>query len=256
MEKNGRIMEKLKVLSLFAGIGGFDLGLERTGGFEAVAFCEIDPFCQKVLAKNWPHVPCFSDVRELCGEQVGEVDVICGGFPCQDLSVSGSRIGIDGERSGLWIEYARLIGELRPSHVIVENSPNLLVGGHGRWFGRVLGDLAAIGYDAEWDIIPASALGAPHKRERLWIAAYPSGKRHSQSRRYHYAFNSKAEAYREANTFVELFHRGKLPVLCGRHDGVSGELGKNMRKQYGNAVIPQIPEMIGHAILESIGWHP
>jgi DNA (cytosine-5)-methyltransferase 1 len=160
----------LRVLSLFAGIGGFDLGLERTGGFKTVAFCEIDPFCRRVLAKHWPEVPCYHDVRELAAEQIGPVDVICGGFPCQDISTAGTGAGIDGKRSGLWSEYARLIGELRPRYVIVENVAALL----GRGLGRVLGDLAALGYDAEWDCIPASAIGAPHRRDRIWIVAYPS----------------------------------------------------------------------------------
>jgi DNA (cytosine-5)-methyltransferase 1 len=160
---------KLRVLDLFSGIGGFSLGLERTGGFETVAFCEIDPFCQRVLAKHWPHVCQFEDVTKLKGEDVGPVDVICGGFPCQDISTAGSGAGLAGERSGLWREYARLVGELRPSVVIVENVAALL----GRGLDRVLGDLAEIGYDAEWHCIPASAVGAPHIRDRIWIIAYP-----------------------------------------------------------------------------------
>ena len=104
---------------------------------------------------------------------VPPVDVLCGGFPCQDLSVAGRGAGIDGARSGLWAEYARLIRELRPRYVVVENVPALLV----RGLGRVLGDLAALGYDAEWDCLPASAFGAPHRRDRVWIVAYPDGLR-------------------------------------------------------------------------------
>ena len=161
-------MEKLKVLDLFSGIGGFSLGLDRTGGFETVAFCEIEDFPRRVIAKHWPDVPCHKDVTELRGEDVGEIDVICGGFPCQDISVAGRGAGIDGNRSGLWRQYARLIGELRPRYVIVENVSALL----GRGLGRVLGDLAALGYDAEWHCIPASAVGAPHQRDRVWIVAY------------------------------------------------------------------------------------
>jgi DNA (cytosine-5)-methyltransferase 1 len=164
---------KLRVLSLFAGIGGFDLGLERTGGFETVAFCEIDPFCRRVLAKHWPKVACYEDVRELTAERLradGIVpDVIAGGFPCQDISTAGSGAGIEGKRSGLWSEFARLIGELRPRFVIVENVSALL----NRGIDRVLGDLATIRYDAEWDCIPAAAVGAPHIRDRVWIVAYP-----------------------------------------------------------------------------------
>ena len=166
-------MSKLRVLDLFSGIGGFSLGLERTGGFETVAFCEIEPFPRKVLAKHWPEVPIYDDVRTLGAERLAAdgiaVDVICGGFPCQDISTAGKGAGLAGERSGLWSEIARLVGELRPSYVIVENVSALL----GRGLGTVLGDLAEIGYDAEWHCIPASHVGAPHRRDRIWIIAYP-----------------------------------------------------------------------------------
>jgi len=164
---------KLKVLDLFSGIGGFSLGLERTGGFETVAFCEIEDFPRRVLAKHWPSVPCYRDVRELTAERLATdgiaVDVICGGFPCQDISTAGKGAGLAGKRSGLWSEIARLVGELRPRYVIVENVSALL----GRGLGTVLGDLAEIGYDAEWHCIPASHVGAPHRRDRIWIIAYP-----------------------------------------------------------------------------------
>ncbi len=161
-----------RVLDLFSGIGGFTLGLERTGGFKTVAFCEIEPFCQRVLAKHWPWVPCYHDVRTLTAERLAadgiSVDVICGGFPCQDISLAGKGAGLEGERSGLWSEIARLSGELRPRYVIVENVAGLL----GRGLDKVLGDLAALGFDAEWHCIPASAVGAPHRRDRLWLVAY------------------------------------------------------------------------------------
>ncbi len=159
----------MNVLDLFSGIGGFSLGLERTGGFRTVAFCEIEPYCRAVLRKHWPAVPCFEDVRSLHASDMPEpIDVICGGFPCQDISVAGKGAGIEGTRSGLWSEYARLVGEIRPRYVIVENVAALL----GRGMGRVLGDLAALGYDAEWQIISAAEVGAPHLRERVWIVAW------------------------------------------------------------------------------------
>ena len=171
-------MTPLRVLDLFSGIGGFSLGLERTGGFETVAFCEIEEYPRRVLAKHWSGVPCYHDVRELTAERLAAdgiaVDVICGGFPCQDISTAGKGAGLAGERSGLWREYARIIGEFRPGFVIVENVAALL----GRGLGDVLGDLAALGYDAEWHCIPASAVGAPHKRDRVWIIA------HSRSEQY------------------------------------------------------------------------
>jgi DNA (cytosine-5)-methyltransferase 1 len=158
----------LNVLDLFSGIGGFSLGLERAG-FRTVAFCEIDPYCRRVLAKHWPGVPIFEDVTKLRGTDVGTVDLICGGFPCQDISIAGKGAGISGSRSGLWTEFHRLIGEIRPRYVIVENVPALLQ----RGLGKVLGDLAEIGYDAEWDCIPASYVGCRQLRDRIWIVAYP-----------------------------------------------------------------------------------
>ena len=176
--------EKLRVLDLFSGLGGFSLGLERTGGFETVAFCEIEPFPRKILAHHWPEVPCYEDVTTLTGDILRRdgigVDVITGGFPCQDISVAGRQAGINsGTRSGLWSEIVRLTVELRPRYVIVENVAVLLGGPTerpGGWFGSILGDLAEIGYDAEWEVIPASsrAVGAPHRRERVWIVAYPA----------------------------------------------------------------------------------
>jgi DNA (cytosine-5)-methyltransferase 1 len=171
----------LKVLDLFSGIVGFSLGLERTGGFQTVAFCEIEPYCRRVLAKHWPDVRQYEDVRELTAERLAAdgiaVDVITGGFPCQDISTAGKRAGMDeGTRSGLWSEIVRLARDLRPRFIIVENVSNLLSGPSerpGGWFGRVLGDLAEIRFDAEWHCIPASAVGAPHIRDRVWIIAYP-----------------------------------------------------------------------------------
>ncbi len=174
-------MSKLKLLDLFSGIGGFSLGLERSGGFETVAFCEINPFCRKVLRKHWPDVPQYEDIRRLTAEQLIRdgiaVDAICGGFPCQDVSNAGRGAGLDGERSGLWFEYLRIIRELRPRIVIVENVAALLV----RGLDRILGGLAEIGYDAEWECIRASDVGAPHVRNRIWVVAYPASEQDRRS---------------------------------------------------------------------------
>lgn len=240
-------MTKLRVLSLFAGIGGFDLGLERTGGFQTVAFCEIEPFAVKVLNKHWPKVPVYGDVRELTAERLAAdgiaVDCIVGGFPCQDISDAGHRAGIEGVRSGLWAEFARLIGELQPRFVIVENVSALL----GRGMGRVLGDLAALGYDAEWENIPAGALGAPHRRERIWIVAHPPSQ---QSPQGHAGYCIPQQGQPGG---VDSSGRGlwvSQPAVSRVADGVPDQLDR--LKALGNAVVPQIPELIGRAILASL----
>jgi DNA (cytosine-5)-methyltransferase 1 len=130
---------------------------------------EIDEYCRRVLAKHFPNAERFADVRECGSHNLRPVDVICGGFPCQDISNAGRRQGLDGERSGLWSEYLRIICELRPQFVLVENVSALLHMG----LGRILGELASCGYDAEWDCLPAVAFGAPHIRDRIWLLAYP-----------------------------------------------------------------------------------
>jgi len=241
----------LKVLDLFSGIGGFSLGLERTGGFETVAFCEIEPFPRRVLAKHWPEVPCYEDVRELTGARLAAdgitVDVITGGFPCQDLSVAGRRAGLDGERSGLWSEIVRLTRELRPRYLIVENVANLLRGPSekpGGWFGRVLGDLAECGYDAEWENIPAAAVGAPHRRERVWIVAHTAeGARIVRYSGFASEFSGKSgrSAWRDWRNWPD------KPTIRRANDGVSD--WPYRLAALGNSVVPQIPELIGRAIL-------
>jgi DNA (cytosine-5)-methyltransferase 1 len=162
----------VNVLDLFSGIGGFSLGLERAG-LRTVAFCEIEPYCRAVLRKHWPGVPVYDDVRALTAERlsadgIGPIDVICGGFPCQDISIAGKGAGLEGRRSGLWGEFRRLIEEVRPQFALIENVSAL----RSRGLDRVLGETAALGYDAEWHCIPASAVGAPHRRDRIWIVAY------------------------------------------------------------------------------------
>jgi DNA (cytosine-5)-methyltransferase 1 len=238
-----------RLLDLFSGIGGFSLGLERSGGFKTVAFCEIDPYCRKVLAKHWPEVPQYDDVRTLTAERLAAdgigVDAICGGFPCQDLSTSGGGLGLDGERSGLWREFARLIRELRPRFVLVENSPELLDG----WAGEVFGTLAEVGLNIEWHCIPAAAVGAPHRRDRVWIAAYAPSLGQPRPRQRVHTIHSTAVPYREASRLVDAFQARALPFVCRGHDGISNGLDRN--RSLGNAVVPQLPELIGRAILAS-----
>ena len=167
-------MRWLNELDLFAGIGGIALGLRRAGLCRTVCYVENDPYAQKVLQARFAdgelcHAPIWDDVRTFDGTQWrGVVDVVAGGFPCQDISVAGKGAGIHGRRSSLWSEMWRIICEIRPRIVFVENVPALL----GRGLGRVLGDLAESGYDAKWDCIPAAAVGAPHRRDRVWIVAY------------------------------------------------------------------------------------
>lgn len=258
----------MRVLDLFSGIGGFSLGLERTGGFKTVAFCEIEPFPRRVLAKHWPDVPIYEDVRNVTADVLAAdgiaVDVITGGFPCQDLSIAGKRAGITGERSGLWSEIVRLTRELRPRYVIVENVANLLSGPsekRGGWFGRVLGDLAECGYDAEWENIPAAAVGAPHRRERVWIVAYPQQikrvrailiddnaqerERRSASVRCANGFRLEVGKAGHALSFRWLDQPDPIGVVDGVPDW------PHRLAALGNAVTPQIPEMIGRAILEA-----
>ncbi len=248
----------MKVLDLFSGIGGFSLGLERAG-METVTFCEFDKHAQKVLRKHWPDVPIHDDVRTLDGRQYrGSVDVVCGGFPCQDLSSAGKKAGFDGERSSLYREMLRVISECMPKYAIFENVSGLLTGDGGRWFAKFLYDLAEIGLDAEWHCISASEFNAPHHRDRVWVVAYPKGElwdvngdgqgrkmpdpklRPKQPRRQNMPFNDSQ------------WNIKRRPVLesaiCGKDDGFSGRVDR--LKRLGNSVYPEIPEAIGKAIME------
>jgi len=159
----------LTVGSLFAGIGGFDLAA-RWLGWRALWYSEIDPYASAVMKKRFPEAVNHGDVTQLRGSQVARVEVLCGGFPCQDISLAGKGAGIEGSRSGLWTHYARIIDEVRPSWVVIENVSAL----RSRGLDRVLGSLAALGYDAEWHCIPAAYVGAPHRRDRIWIVAHPN----------------------------------------------------------------------------------
>ena len=172
----------LRVLDLFAGAGGFTIAGELAGGYETVAFCEIDKRARKVLAKEWPDVPIFEDVTKLKADDIdGAIDVITGGFPCQDLSSAGRGAGLgEGTRSGLFREMLRLACEIREKqgrlpYIIFENVARLLSGpseAPGEWFGEFLWSLAKVGYDAEWYVLPATLAEAPHLRERVCVVAY------------------------------------------------------------------------------------
>jgi DNA (cytosine-5)-methyltransferase 1 len=252
----------VKHLDLFSGIGGFALAA-RWVGWETVGFCEIDPYCQKVLRKHWPNVPIYEDIRNL--EHRGSVDVITAGFPCQDISVAGKQAGIEGERSGLWSELARVLGEIRPRYAVLENVSNLLSGDSGRWFQRVLGDLAEIGFDAEWHCIPASAVGAPHRRDRVWIVAYPkklhgngSGEHTEQSERQlpELGERGSSEDIQHPTHYAsigERIRRGESSEWW-RVESDVGRVAHGIPKRVdrlrglGNAIVPQVAEVIFRSI--------
>ena len=164
-------MKKLKLLDTFAGIGGFSYAAEKiVGGYETTQFIEIEPYCQKVLKKHWSHVPIHNDIRTFTAKPF-QYDAICGGFPCQDISVAGLQKGITKEtRSGLFYELIRIIRMVRPKYVILENVAAIT----NRGLDIVLGELSEAGYDAEWSVISASSLGACHQRSRWWLVAYPN----------------------------------------------------------------------------------
>ena len=311
-------MGKLKVLDLFSGIGGFSLGLERARtpdgeqGFETVAFCEIEDYPRRVLAKHWPNVPIYEDVRTLNADGLGRIDCVVGGYPCQPFSQAGKRLGAEDDRH-LWPEMHRIVASARPRWVIAEN-----VAGHiNMGLDQVLSDLESEGYTAVPVVIPACAVDAPHRRDRVWIVAHarhaePQGRdepapdddrrggkrrkkgRKSASSRRPVADASKQSARRQIggvdreggrdyaatvgedvsntnsnrregkrserdNEGQARLHSGKTrweacrwlpePDVGRVVNGVSRRVDR--LKCLGNAVVPQISEMIGKAILEA-----
>ena len=262
-------MRKLTVGSLFAGIGGFDLGLERAG-FEIKWQEEIDEFCQAVLKKHWPTVPKFGDIRMVGRHNLEAVDLVCGGFPCQPFSVAGQRRGAEDDRY-LWSEMLRVIKETRPSWVVGENVAGLVRMG----LDTVLADVEALGYDARTFIVPACAVGAPHRRDRAWIVAH-SGCELRSSWRNATLDREEAERCLSADVFerccenvahAESWRIARELALGPEARGLGGGsmwpiepgMGRvaygvprrmDRLKGLGNAVLPQIPEIIGRAILK------
>jgi DNA-cytosine methyltransferase len=261
----------LKVLDLFSGIGGFSLGLEATKGFQTIAFCEIDPFCRKVLKKHWPNVPIFEDITKLEKEGLdglGNIDVICGGFPCQDISCAGKGASIHAARSGLWWEMLRIVRLVRPRYVLVENVAALL----NRGLDEVLGSLAESGYDAEWQMLCANQFGAMHKRERFFMVAYPKSIRMDKN----YVFKGELHKGSHEGDFWGYSHSRyheefkcsfpKIPDHYREHDGLSEELDRSifrvkdrtlgpvhpiaMRvKALGNAICPPVAQYVAECVL-------
>lgn len=241
-------MSALTVGSLFSGVGGLDLGLERAG-MRVVWQIEKDPFAQQVLRKHWPRVELFSDVCTVGGGQLKSVDVICGGFPCTDVSNAGKRAGITGNQSGLWKQFHRIIDEVAPSWVVIENVAAL----RSRGLDVVLGDLAASGFDASWDCLPASAFSAPHRRDRIFIVAY------SQREALRIESRWGRGSGRSSPLLAGLF--GKAwpppgprpwsfePLVCGADDGAPGRLDR--LRAIGNSVVPHVAEHVGRMIVEA-----
>jgi DNA (cytosine-5)-methyltransferase 1 len=225
----------MRVLDLFSGIGGFSLGLERTGGFETVAFCEIDPFCRRVLKKHWPEVPVYEDVRELTAAKLAAdgigVDVICGGFPCQPFSTAsaGKRVA-----PSLWPAMRALVRDVRPSVIILENVAELALR---------LACAELDGYNARPFRVGADDGGADHKRDRWWACAYANDKGE-----LHRPFDAKVARLQEI--CAGLWSAANYARAIRVPDGLPNRVERN--RALGNAVMPQIPELIGNAILASL----
>ena len=270
----------ISVGSLFSGIGGIELGLERSGGFKTIWFVENEPYCQAVLRKHWPKVPIYGDIKEINFRKLPHVDMLTGGFPCQDISIAGKGEGISGKRSGLWTEYARAIRKIRPRYALIENVPALL----SRGIDTVLRDLAEAGYDAEWFTLCASDFGALHRRERIFIVAYPDSFGHERGDKKEHRksqdgpeiqgrniphiitnlWNERIQGFKQKSLsgkqgfswcedvgrIEDLQNRQDIPepLFCGSRDGVSNFVDR--LKCIGNAVVPQVAEFIGEQIME------
>ena len=236
--------------SLFSGIGGIDKGFERAG-IKTVWQCEIDDKASELLALRFPGVPNYRDVREVKNDgTIAIPDIISGGFPCQDVSLNGERLGLDGKRSTLWSEFARIICEFRPKWVVAENVRGLLSANDGEFFGNILRDLANIRYDAEWTIIPTGYFcGLPHQRERVFIIAYPAGERWNEARVFNGGTQKHSWFSREhsCTNDKEIWRLSEADV-CREIDGFPDWVDR--LKQCGNAVVPPMAEWIGRRLVQ------
>ena len=252
----------LTVGSLFSGIGGLDLGLERAG-MHVKWQSEIDLYACKVLAKHWPNIPNHGDIKQIDWRTVEPVDVICGGYPCQPFSTAGKRRGTDDPRH-LWPWVRDAISALRPRYAILEN-----VRGHLSMGGTtVIGELAEIGYDAEWRVVSAAGLGAPHRRDRIIIVAYPDGGRMERLRAELEATGISGNGEKMANPASErlqravgsVYERSRNGLAVGRGEwwetepdvgrvayGVPNRVDR--LRGLGNAVVPQVAEYIGRLVM-------
>ena len=250
-------MLKLKVGSLFAGIGGMELGLERTGHYETVWQVEINDHARSVLERHWPEVKRHDDVCTFPTQGYDwSCDVLAGGFPCQDLSIAGKGKGLSGSRSGVFYEVIRIVRCLEPRYVILENVSALLA----RGMGVVLGELAKIGYNAEWHCITSAYLGAPHERDRLFILAYRNDPRHGTQE--HEADQGQEEESSQQRREVVLPELGGLRAAKGagrEHWKSEPSVGRvvdglprrmDRLRLLGNAIVPQVAEAVGNRLYE------
>lgn len=245
----------LTVGSLFSGIGGLDLGLEQAG-MKTIWQVEYDEWARDALNQNFPDTEKFKDVREVGKHNLKPVDLICGGFPCQDVSqLKTDGEGLDGNKSGLWSEYLRILREVRPAYALIENVPNLII----RGLQRVLADLASIGYDAEWQTLRASTVGLPQRRKRFFIIAYPAS--HGPVSAAVFAQKHIQSLHSHARTFLDgtpvffedlQYSYPQIPEHLRMDNGLSFELSEIEAaiKGYGNAVCPPVAKWIGERIIE------
>jgi DNA (cytosine-5)-methyltransferase 1 len=280
-------MNKLKLLDLFSGIGGFSLGLESTGYFQTIAFVEKDKFCRKVLQKNFNNIPIEEDIRNVRGSNYA-ADVITGGFPCQPFSVAGKRKGTDDDRY-LWDETIRVVAECKPRWFIGENVEGLININNGMVLRQVQTDLEEQGFQVQCIVIPASGIGAWHQRKRIWIVAcnlsysYNNGSYRSQRNETEQSSNKQEDrlSFRDdkdipntntgfsirenqeiqtgRNAFNSICKSGKRnwwqtqSEFCGVPNGISYELDKDRSsriKALGNSIVPQIARQIGLSIMK------
>lgn len=248
----------MKIGSLFSGIGGLELGLERglrSEGIEAETVFQVeqDEYCRAVLAKHWPNAKRYEDVRNVGRETLEAVDIICGGFPCQDISVAGRGAGIvSGNRSGLWLEYQRIIEELRPQWVVVENVAGIEGKTHRASRDAVLGGLRSLGYSGERAIISSADVGAPHRRDRWFVVA------HAERQGLPGHLENRALPFRTQPPHPEFRDRVEEPwlALAGDRrrlrspDGISVAMERRRIKALGNSVQPQVAEVVGRLIAE------
>ncbi|MES2592372.1 MAG: DNA (cytosine-5-)-methyltransferase [Bacteroidota bacterium] len=235
--------------SLFSGIGGFDLAAEWMG-WDNVFHCEIDEWNRKILHQHWPEADSYGNIETFNANKYnGKINILSGGFPCQDISVAGKQVGIGGGRSGLWSEYKRIAQETDCDFIVAENSPNLL----NKGFERILLDLSEIGYDVQWECFSASWFGFPHERERVYIVAnakrirWKMGLLNEVKRKAIEVFNGTPNTFDVCSKIAQFERIGNSDDIR-INNGIS--FAPHRIKGCGNAVVPQIPYAIFKAIQE------